>query len=265
MDKLEIFIADILKKGIDIDPLEQSVKDVFDERLLAFSTLAPPNSLNYSINLYDVLIATYKTLLKNNVKIICLVFSDENKIYIEKRKLYYITFFRNYFTDNDVVDNVNIIIELPMGGILDDYDSMCHVIEFVKSGYTNCICTDYLNLNKLIKINDYLLDVISEDNVKYNKSLLSMGKHTYSVEHEQTLKEFLINSLKKLLHTLDHEICNDFEYSDSCFTLIHEFCKILGIVPDRICLVNNNSIYYKHMEEFVKSPLAAYYNPFITK
>ncbi len=260
MDKLELFMANILKKGIDINSTEQSVKDVFDERLLAFTTLAPSDNLKYSINLYDVLTATYKLLLQNNVKIICLIFSDGNSIYIEYYKLYSITFFRNYFTDNNIKDDVNIIIDLTMSGILDDYLTMCDVIDFVKEGYINCIYTDYQTLYKLIKINDYLLDSISRDNIRYNKSYFSLNKNMPMVEHPQTLRDFLVSLVKKLLYSLDNEINNDFEYSESCFTLINELCKILDIIPDRIYLKNENSIFNKYKKEFLESPLAQYYN-----
>lgn len=257
MDKLEPFMANILKKGIDLGPVEQICKDIFDERLLAFAALAPPDNLNYSINLYDVFTATYKILLTNNTKIICLLFSDKNKIYIEKYKLFYITFFKNYFTDNNVIDNVNVIIELQMSGILDDYETMYDVINFVNHGYINIICTEYMRLYKLTQINDYLLDVISEDNIKYNKSIKRLGV-------ENTLKETIANSVRSLLYSLDIGINDDFEYSDGCFTIIHDLCKILDFHPNAIFL-RENSTFFKYSSEFLKSPLKSYYSNLITK
>jgi hypothetical protein len=264
MDKLEPFMANILKKGIDLDPVEQICKDIFDERLLAFATLAPPDNLNHSINLYDVFTATYKILLTNNTKIICLLFSDKNKIYIEKYKLFHITFFKNYFADNNVIDNVNVIIELQMSDILDDYETMYDVINFVKHGYINIMCTEYMRLYKLTQINDYLLDVISEDNVKYNKSFKLLGVHMQRTEHENTLKELMANSVRRLLHSLDIEISDDFEYSDGCFTIIHDLCKILDFRPYAIFL-RENSTFFKYSSEFLKSPLNKYHSKLTSK
>lgn len=135
MDIFEVFMIYIFKKGEYLSPIEEECKSIFDSVLV--NTTKSIDNFKCSINLYDVLLITYNRLLKNKVQIICLMFSDGNKIYVNKFTLLHIAFFKHYFTDND---NSDVIFEMQLGDIIDDYGIMSDVVDFCQNG-SLCINT----------------------------------------------------------------------------------------------------------------------------
>lgn len=246
MELFETFMAYVLKKNIWLNQIEQKCKNLFNESLTNSLTFAPSDNLNYSINLHDICTDVYKKLLKDKIQICCLMFSDGNEIFIEKYRLYSITFFRNYFNDFSPDDNV-VFIEFPMSGIIDDYDAMEYIIEFVNEGDVLINAYDYVMMGRLLKIDDYLLGV------RYFLPSYYEGQMYNDVKQ---LKNCIGNMVITMVNKIDNKCEYEFDYVDDVFDTLYELCQMTGKYPN--IYVKPNGIYSKYLEEFEKSKLVSY-------
>jgi hypothetical protein len=246
MELFEPFMAHILKKQIySLSNIEQKCKDVFNTALTNSLVFAPLDNLNHTINLHDICFDVYKKLLNAKIQICCLIFSDGNKIYIEKNKLCLITFFNNYF-DDFLTDN-NVVIEFIMGGVIDDYDMMVYMIDYVTDGDILINAYDYEIMYRLLKVDDYLLDVI------YTKKYYYCGENH---DKTTTLKNTLKTMIYQMITRVDNLCEYDFDYDDGCFDKIYELCQMTNLHPQ--IFMKPNGIFYKHNDDFINSKLVSY-------
>lgn len=247
MELFEPFMAHVLKKEIyGLNPIEQKCKDIFNSFLTKSVAFAPSDNLNHNINLHDICFDVYKKLSNDKTQICCLVFSDGNKIHIEKNKLCRITFFRNYF-DDFLIDNNDVIGEFAMSGIIDDYDMMSYVIEYVNEGDILINAYDYEMMYRLLKVDDYLLDVV------YIKSSYYAGERYNEM---LGLKNHIGRMILGMIGCIDSACEHDFDYVDGCFDKIYEMCQMSRIWPK--IFMGKNGIFFKHKDEFIKSKLVSY-------
>jgi hypothetical protein len=253
IDKLEQFYVTILKKKEGMEPIEEYCKNVFETVMKSIVFDIPFGTLNYTINMYNVFLAVNKKLIKRKISIICLLFSDGQKIFVNKQKLTNITFFKNYFEMNDVTTN-DIILDFPLNDILDDYDTMYKMISFINSGNVPLFdIHDYNILRKMAIVNNYLLDVISDDNIKF-VAQNSNDKRYYGVDQCHTSMTTLLQTYaEEILHKLTS---TEFCYVDGCFNNIAELLDILNI-NDKIYIPQNSKL-LQLADILVTSPLCKY-------
>jgi hypothetical protein len=158
---LEDILKNSSKRAVHIYPVEEYCIKIRDDLLKScFVKNLDDNNFTYSINIHDILTQLYQTLLENKICIICLTFSNGNKIYEFKEVLEKILYFKNVFEDFINDDNKNdVIIDLPLIGITDDYENMNIIINFINYGWNMVSKIHYLELLKLAKLDDYLLGV----------------------------------------------------------------------------------------------------------
>jgi hypothetical protein len=254
MDIFEEFMNNVLKRVV-LSTVEEYCKSVFSNVFLNTIQIQQGDSLNYSINLYEILEKTYKILLKDKTRIVCLIFSNSTMIYVNKYTLLHIEFFNNYFTDNNGDDD-SVIIEMELTGVIDDYDVMEDVINFCKEGGL-CINTyDYERLYKLAKVNQYLLSVHYEKKVVFHNSVLYHGIHRNGNGIPllfATLTEFIRSLIYEMLVGISDKCPLDFEYKENCFDMITEMYKMT--YGEYIIYAKKSGIFYKYREEFEKSSL----------
>ncbi len=133
MEKLEEFIIYLLNKNKDkFSTTEDFYYRMFNEILSKY--ILNNKNLHFSINMQHVLLEMYNELL-NNYSIICLIFTNNEKIYICEGILCEIDYFKNMLENNDMLKHDFIVTDIPLIGILDDYETMNKIIDFVQNGY----------------------------------------------------------------------------------------------------------------------------------
>ncbi len=133
MEKLEEFIIYLLNKNKNkFSMTEDFYYKMFNEILAKY--ILNKKHLNFSINMQNVLAEMYNKLL-DNCSIICLIFTNKEKIYICESILCGIDYFKNMLEDNELLDHEYIITDIPLIGILDDYVTMNKIMDFIHNGY----------------------------------------------------------------------------------------------------------------------------------
>ncbi len=235
MDKFVTFLETIMVKEQNLNPIDKYCCDNFRIILMRLSP-----SLNNTVNLNNVCQELYQKFLTDKIQIGCLIFSDGNKIYEDIKILKRITFFDNYFSDNACDD---VIIELQLSDVIDDYDAMKHVIKFIYDGGTKPeYFYGYTLMHKMVKINNYLLDVMSLVITKTNLN-------TYI-----TLRELIIHSFNVLLRTLANKNLL-YTYNDKLLDILYETYMLLGLKHK--IHVWPNSTFHKNKNDILKTPLSA--------
>jgi hypothetical protein len=233
MDKFITFMETTMVKQKNLTQLEQYCVDSFRTVLMRLSP-----SLTQTINLNDVCQELYQKFLTENIQIACLIFSDGNKIYLDKQILKRITFFNNYFDDNDYND---IIIDLPMSDVIDDYDTMRHLVKFIYDGGENpTYFFDYKLMYKMVKVNDYLLDVTSLEIENKKFKIITLRKHI-----EYSLNVLLTSLSKKYVV---------YEYNDNCLDMLYETYVLLKLSYKMHVYIG--STLHKNKDTILNSPLA---------
>lgn len=155
MDKLEKFYTYISEKPKqELEIIEQDCKEILAYKVLA---LMKSTGYNGTIDIGNVMQTIYDEFLQKKMLIVCLMFSDGNKIYIEKTKLCNMLYFKNMFDDCNT--NNEVFMEISLPDILDDYEMMRIVILFI----TSSICfirNDADKMYKLAVIDDYVGEII---------------------------------------------------------------------------------------------------------
>lgn len=235
MDKFITFLETTMVKEQNLNPIDKYCCDNFRTILMQLSP-----SLNNTINLNNVCQELYQKLLTDKIQIGCLIFSDGNKIYEDIKILKRITFFDNYFSDNACDD---VIIEFQLSDVIDDYDGMRNVMKFIYDGGTNPeYFYGYTLMYKMVKINDYLLDVMT----------LKILKEYYNTT--KTLKEHIEYSFNVLLKTLTQKT-SLYEYNDKLLDILYETYMSLGLKHK--IHVWPMSTFHKNKNDILKSPLSA--------
>lgn len=208
---------------INLQPLEQDCKDIFAEKVLA---LLKSNEYKGAIDMDNVMQMVYDDLLQQKVLIVCLMFSDGNKIYIEKTELCNILYFKNIF-DNS---NGNVFVELLLPDILDNYEMMKHVIHFIHNGTGQFAVFDADTLYKLALIDDYLGEIRYP---KFIRGHFIKGNACQS----NTFRTYL-NDRTSFIWTEKYQ--HPTRYSKKCYNTVYDLCVILE--QDMNCVKINDSI-----------------------
>jgi predicted house-cleaning noncanonical NTP pyrophosphatase (MazG superfamily) len=238
MDQFDLFMNDILSRKSNINPIEMYCYQKF-RRLLSKKI----TNVNVNINIHDVCIDTYWELIKEGTQITCLKFSDGKKMYVDRKILIKIEFFNNYLADTNFD---GFLIDLPLIGIIDDYETMDYIIKFI---YNEECVYGYEIVNKLCKVNDYLIEVVSNS---FKKKVI-FSEETMETH---TLKEYLTNIFTKFISEMIWN--NKFEYQPNCFEMIYETWTMLGLT--KISVSNRASAFYKYKDEIIKSSLSKMVN-----
>lgn len=239
-EALELFIINIYNKNkSDLFPIERYCKDLYEGLLLSAASQRAIETLKYKIPMYDVFLDTYNVLLRRKISIIELSFTDGNIIYVEKNKLMNILFFKDYLEQNDITQHNCIITNMPLLDVLDDFHTMCKVITFVDDGIIyDSIDFDYITIYKLVLIDNYLLEVISDDNVR----------RSFIKNDRSTLRQLLLGVVKSIYKFYGDDVPN---YTPDYFNILDKFYKILNVRPQQV----PKSIINKHNDDFIKSDL----------
>ena len=258
---LEDILKNPSKRAVHIYPVKEYCIKIRDDLLKScFVKNLDNNNLTYSINIHDILTQLYYTLLENKVCIICLTFSDGNKIYEFKEVLEQILYFKNVFEDFINDDNSNeVIIDLSLVGITDDYENMNIIINFINYGWNIVSKIHYLELLKLAKLDDYLLGVECDYKSKLREHLIhettecfSKGQHNGMDNISGSPKDFFdaiceiciileidIGYMSRHLYILTvDEYIEDFTSSKFCEKLkiddINSYNNIMGVIAKKI-------------------------------
>jgi ankyrin repeat protein len=154
--KLEQFYVQIFKKTDNLSKLETWCLNTYNTLMSACISKLCKDDLNYAINVYDVLKATHALLLGKGFHIVCLKFSDGNKIYIRKDELLQIPFFKGAFENMGKFDDV--IIDFSLIDISDNYKYMNMIFNYMQNRNYPCDLT-YSDTLQLAKLDSYLLGV----------------------------------------------------------------------------------------------------------
>jgi hypothetical protein len=200
--------------------------------------------VNDTISIKHICEEVYKTLLQDKVFIVSLIFSDGNKIFVDKDTLCCIKYFEYILKDCATLENV--IIEIPLNGILDNPIVMKEVIYFVDNG----TCVEKIDCNflyQLALINDYLLEVSVENKITNNKKLCSFDiQHMiYNIlvvakleKGNKILYDYIRSVTINMLYSID-------KYDRECFDTMFHLYNLYKIkidkylIPDRV--INHNS------------------------
>ena len=238
MDKLETFFA-YISEQLDEFPqtIEQDCKIVLANKVLAFYQ---SDEYNGTIDMDKVMHDIYDELLEQKILIISLMFSDGNKIHIEKTNLCNILYFKNIFEHYNANDNV--VIELPLPDILDDYKTMYEVIRFIHAGVA-AIQVNPDTFYKMALVDDFLGETI------YSKCV--MRKYTRGDSPDS-------NTLHTFLKYRTESICR-FPYNPeydwiqkNYFDTVYDLCVLLELGMDRIKIDNS---YINNKSGFIGSNL----------
>ncbi len=243
MDRIEKFIASTLNKEYP-EPVELYCKEIYECILIRHVKALTIDDFNYTLNMRNVFKETVQQLMQNELCIICLNFKD-SVIYVNQSKILNIQFFKIYFKDNDTND---LIIDLPMHLELSHHKIMKKVIHFLNYGYIRGEHKlDITAIYQLALINDYLLEVISEDNIQYNStknSLSSVG----IINRPITLKKYLVNIIENRLVFFTDDIKN---YHVDIFNMIYQLFFLLKLNH----IILSVDIILKYKEDLLKSKL----------
>ncbi|QKF94794.1 hypothetical protein QKU48_gp1336 [Fadolivirus algeromassiliense] len=154
MINLEKFFVHISDKNGNDNQIEQFCKNILSEKVLS---LMKSNRFGGTIDMGNLMQMVYDELLQKKISIVCLMFSDGNKICIDKTKLLNVPYFKNMF-DNCNNDN-EIIIEIPLIDILDNYIVMNEIICFIHKGET-VSQIDPEMFYKIALVDDYLGEIV---------------------------------------------------------------------------------------------------------
>jgi len=219
MNGLEEYIQYILnKKGLE--KIEYECKKIY---------------LNNS-DKNDRLKIIYEELLKNNIYIICLLFTNRNKIYVDKNILIDIEYFKNMF---DICSTYDVITEIKLEGILDNFKCMREIIHFVKNGWIYDTL-DAIFLYDLVLIDRYLLGVIcnknylsncNKDEYRFSVSGCPLKAHRHKLLEQHMFGHF--NIIKTDLYYYNRR------YTKEYYDAIHNLCILYKVKIE--CL--NNKIF----------------------
>jgi hypothetical protein len=231
MDTFEDFILYVQQKPVDLEPIELYASKLFKDEM--FDLIDPTQKLNSTINLHDALVNTYNMFLEYKTYIICLVFSDNKKIYVWEGKLCDIEYFNNML---EYHEPENIITEIPIVGILDNFTVMESIIDFVN--YNGRLKYDSEFLYQVALLNHYLLECVYDGHDDYD------SEDDYSENDDSEIES--ITLLEHLEECILDYFANTTEISKTICDTIYKTCILCNIdpysvyIPDNMC---NNQEY----------------------
>jgi hypothetical protein len=219
MDKFEAFIIYVQnKKKNKLDPIEKYCKNIFNKTLN--KSVLDSFTTGYNVNVHDVLTKVYKSLLKNNVCIICLLFSNGSKLYIDQYALCNIKYFKNMFENTDCMNNECVITEIPLIDTLDNYPIIKRIISF--ANYGGIKIRDPYDLYNIAVIDNYLLETVCK---KYEGIHLEDDSGTY--DNPKFISDTLLNIICAHLHLIFHN--TKCESSKDMFNTIYNTCVMCNV------------------------------------
>ncbi len=216
MDNFKEFIAYIQNKKQEelyIKLIEKKCINIFYNTMA--NTLLNANS--NTIDVIDTFKLVHTLILKENIHIVCLMFSNGKKIFVDKRELCVIKYFKIMMEDNELVNYKNVIIEIPLTGVIDNYEIIDKILYFINVGFIPSD-VNIFNFYDLLVVDDYLLG-IERLNCHKLKDLIS-----------KNFQSCITNDI----------IINNKEYYDA----IYNICVICN-VDHNIIFVSPNNINYE--------------------
>jgi hypothetical protein len=193
--------------------------------------------LDNTIKNIDILDLTHSLLLKQNVQIVCLIFSTGEKIYVNKKELCAIKYFKLMMEENECIHNENIIVEIQLIGIVDNYKIFDKILYFIKNGFISSY-PDIFLLHNLLIMDDYLLGITKLNGYK-------LKEHITGILLDCIPNNF-INNNKELYDT------------------IYQICVICNVNPNTIYISSRNinynsgfidSLLYENLNEYHKNAI----------
>jgi len=162
VDKFSEYVNYILTKTYQLQPIEECIAYTYTKFLHNQKDNITPDT--YLTALKD----TKLQFLTKNCLIVCLRFSDNQCIYVEKTKLMNISYFSNMFegTHSDVSDE--FLIEMPVNTMFDNHMIMSKIIHFVYYGEINIDKRVFSTLFYLALFTHKLLNVTYQYRSKIN-------------------------------------------------------------------------------------------------
>ncbi len=215
MDNFKEFITYIQNKkqnDITINSIEKKCMNIFHNVMT--NTLL--NAKSNTIDVMDIFNITHDLVLKENIRIVCLMFSNGEKIFKDKRDLCIIKYFKFMMEDSEIINNDNVIIEIQLTGVIDNYKIISDILHFIETGFI-LNNADIFIFHDLLVVDDYLLGIER------------LNCHN--------LKDFITRNFQGFIP--NDIVTNNKELYDT----IYKICKLCNINPNVIFVSPNNINY----------------------